>query len=124
MTGPGQAPIREADKSMRFEVGAAVAIGILLPALETLRRGMDAWAVDSRPCFEDYVAGALLLNWRLGSTPKRCGRALPRRCLVVRHRYDEQQFYGPAGRDVRGTVTEPAVCSWSRSDYGERAFSR
>ena len=46
---------------MRFEVIAAFAIGILLPLLETCRRGVSHWAVDFTTMFEDYVAGALLL---------------------------------------------------------------
>ena len=46
---------------MRFEVIAAFAIGILLPALETCRRGMGEWAVDFKTMFTDFLAGALLL---------------------------------------------------------------
>ena len=46
---------------MRFEVVAAFAIGILLPLLETCRRGISHWRVDFTTMFEDYVAGALLL---------------------------------------------------------------
>ena len=46
---------------MRFEVIAAFAIGILLPVLETCRRGISHWGVDFATMFEDYVAGALLL---------------------------------------------------------------
>jgi hypothetical protein len=46
---------------MRFEVIAAFAIGILLPLLETCRRGITYWTIDFTTMFEDYVAGALLL---------------------------------------------------------------
>jgi len=46
---------------MRFEVFAAFALGILLPTLETCRRGIAYWSVDFTTMFEDYVAGALLL---------------------------------------------------------------
>jgi hypothetical protein len=46
---------------MRFEVKAAVAIGVLLPTLETYRRGMGHWRVEFTTMFEDYLAGALLL---------------------------------------------------------------
>ena len=46
---------------MRFEVVTAFAIGILLPVLETYRRGISYWAVNFSTMFEDYVAGALLL---------------------------------------------------------------
>jgi hypothetical protein len=46
---------------MRFEVIAAFVIGILLPLLETCRRGISYWTIDFTTMFEDYVAGALLL---------------------------------------------------------------
>ena len=46
---------------MRFDIAAALAIGVLLPALETLRRGLVTWRTDFTTMFEDYVAGALLL---------------------------------------------------------------
>ena len=46
---------------MRFEVIAAFTIGILLPVLETCRRGVGYWGVEFTTMFEDYVAGALLL---------------------------------------------------------------
>jgi hypothetical protein len=46
---------------MRFEVIAALIVGILLPVLETGRRGPGYWFVDFTTMFEDYVAGALLL---------------------------------------------------------------
>ena len=48
-------------KSMRFEVRAALATGILLPVLETYRRGFGHWRVEFTTMFEDYLAGALLL---------------------------------------------------------------
>jgi hypothetical protein len=46
---------------MKFEVVAAFGIGILLPVLETCRRGISHWGVDFTTMFEDYAAGALLL---------------------------------------------------------------
>ena len=46
---------------MRFEVRAALAIGILLPILETYRRGFGHWRVEFTTMFEDYSAGVLLL---------------------------------------------------------------
>lgn len=46
---------------MRFESVAALAIGVLLPALETYRRGLAHWNLEFTTMFEDYVAGALLL---------------------------------------------------------------
>ena len=46
---------------MRFEVVAAFVIGVLLPVLETGRRGISTWTVNFTTMFEDYLAGALLL---------------------------------------------------------------
>ena len=46
---------------MRFEAKAAFATGVLLPLLETCRRGMSEWTVDFTTMFTDYLAGALLL---------------------------------------------------------------
>ena len=46
---------------MRFEVIAAFALGILLPVLETARRGLSHWTIDFTTMFEDYLGGALLL---------------------------------------------------------------
>src|ERR1044072_2952285 len=46
---------------MRFEVIAAFVIGVMLPVLETGRRGISTWAVNFTTMFEDYLAGALLL---------------------------------------------------------------
>ena len=47
---------------MRFEVVAAFALGVLLPVLETVRRGITYWTVDFTTMFEDYLGGALLLT--------------------------------------------------------------
>jgi hypothetical protein len=46
---------------MRFEIIAAFVIGILLPLLETARRGINHWAINFTTMFEDYFAGLLLL---------------------------------------------------------------
>jgi hypothetical protein len=46
---------------VRFEVIAAFAVGILLPVLETCRRGISEWSVDFTTMFTDFLAGALLL---------------------------------------------------------------
>jgi hypothetical protein len=46
---------------MRFEIAAAFVVGVLLPALETIRRGIGYWAIDATTMMEDYLAGALLL---------------------------------------------------------------
>ena len=46
---------------MRFEVVAAFVIGVLLPVLETGRRGISTWTINFTTMFEDYLAGGLLL---------------------------------------------------------------
>ena len=46
---------------MRFEIIAAFVIGVLLPVLETARRGVSHWTVNFTTMFEDYLAGAVLL---------------------------------------------------------------
>lgn len=46
---------------MRFEIIAAFVIGVLLPVLETARRGISHWAVNFTTMFEDYLGGAFLL---------------------------------------------------------------
>ena len=46
---------------MRFEIIAAFAIGVLLPMLETARRGISHWTINFTTMFEDYLLGALLL---------------------------------------------------------------
>lgn len=46
---------------MRFEIIAAFVMGVLLPVLETARRGISHWTINFTTMFEDYFAGALLL---------------------------------------------------------------
>ena len=43
-------------------------MGVLLPLLETYRRGIEHWRLDFTTMFEDYLAGALLLAgaWAVG----------------------------------------------------------
>jgi hypothetical protein len=95
---------------MRFEVTAALAIGILLPALETLRRGVGEWATDFTTMFEDYVAGALLLTgvWAVHRRP--CWDGL---FLVVAWSYVTgmmgSSFWYQLEETVRGTVAESPV---------------
>ena len=49
---------------LRFEVRAALLIGLLLPILETMRRGASYWSVNATTMLEDYAGGALLLaSW-------------------------------------------------------------
>jgi len=43
-------------------LGSALALGLLFPGLETMRRGFHYGAVDFTTMFEDYLAGALLLG--------------------------------------------------------------
>jgi hypothetical protein len=52
---------------MRFNILAAIALGILLPSLETLRRGFEHWYVSFTTMFEDYVAGFALLISAVGA---------------------------------------------------------
>ena len=46
---------------MRFEIVAGFATGVLLPVLETARRGISHWTINFTTTFEDYLGGALLL---------------------------------------------------------------
>lgn len=46
---------------MRFAVKTASIIGLLLPLLETYRRGFGHWRIEFTTMLEDYVAGGLLL---------------------------------------------------------------
>jgi len=47
---------------VKFEAAAALGVGVLLPVLETCRRGIEHWGVNFTTMFEDYVAGVLLLG--------------------------------------------------------------
>jgi hypothetical protein len=58
---------------MRFEEKSAVAIGILLPVLETYRRGLGEWRIDFTTMVEDYLAGALLLVGAWAASRQRMG---------------------------------------------------
>ena len=95
---------------MRFEVIAAFAVGILLPLLETYRRGWDEWTVDFTTMFEDYVAGGLLLIGVWASAQRRRWGAL---FLVVAWSYltgmMSGSFWYQLEDTLRGTVTEPPV---------------
>lgn len=52
---------------MRINVSAAIGLGLLLPVLETIRRGFDHWSVSFTTMFEDYLAGVALLIAAVGS---------------------------------------------------------
>lgn len=46
---------------MNYEVRAAFVVGLLLPVLETIRRGFGHWAIHTTTMLEDYLAGGLLI---------------------------------------------------------------
>lgn len=93
---------------MRFEVIAAFAIGILLPVLETCRRGIGYWGVEFTTMLEDYVAGALLLigAWASHRT-RRWGAAF----LLLAWGYFtglmSSSFWYQLEETVRHTTSEP-----------------
>jgi len=93
---------------MRFEVVAAFAIGVLLPVLETGRRGISTWTVNFTTMFEDYLAGALLLvgGWAAYRS-KSWGAAF----LVLAWAYFSGQltssFMGQLEETLRQTASEP-----------------
>jgi len=70
---------------MRTQVRAAAVLGVLLPMLETMRRGgLGHWLVDFTTMFDDYFAGALLLA--SGWLAQR-GRAYAKYCLLAAFAY-------------------------------------
>ncbi|HEY9401354.1 MAG TPA: hypothetical protein VIQ24_01580 [Pyrinomonadaceae bacterium] len=93
---------------MRFEVIAAFAIGILLPVLETCRRGVGHWSVEFATMFEDYVAGALLLIGGWASYRSRPWGAM---FLVLAWAYVAglmgSSFWSQLEETLRQTATEP-----------------
>jgi uncharacterized membrane protein len=95
---------------MRFPVAAAFAIGVLLPALETLRRGVGEWTRDFTTMFEDYVAGALLLVAAIGATRERRWAPL---FLIAAWGYVtglmSSSFWYQLEETLRGTITEDPV---------------
>jgi hypothetical protein len=56
---------------MRYGAKAAVIMGILLPALETYRRGIGTWRLNFTTMFEDYWAGVVLLACALAVARRR-----------------------------------------------------
>ena len=93
---------------MRFEVIAAFIIGILLPLLETGRRGIGFWAVDFTTMFEDYVAGALLLIGAWSASQARSWGAL---FLLLAWAYVtglmSSSFWYQLEETIRQTASEP-----------------
>ena len=93
---------------MRFEIVAAFAIGVLLPLLETCRRGLSEWSVNVTTMFEDYFAGALLL---IGGWASYRARPFGAMFLVLAWAYVAGMmggsFWGQVEETLRGTSTEP-----------------
>ena len=93
---------------MRFEVAAALTVGVLLPVLETYRRGVGYWGVEFTTMFEDYVAGALLLT---GGWAARRGRHWGATFLVLAWGYVtglmSSSFWYQLEETLRQTASEP-----------------
>lgn len=93
---------------MRFEVIAAFAIGVLLPVLETARRGIGHWTVNFTTMFEDYFAGALLL---VGGWAAYRSRSWGAALLVLAWAYFSglmtSSFVGQLEETLRQTASEP-----------------
>lgn len=93
---------------MRFEVIAAFAIGVLLPVLETARRGISHWAVNFTTMFEDYLAGGLLLVGGWAAYRSKSWGAV---FLVLAWAYFSglmtSSFVGQLEETLRQTATEP-----------------
>jgi hypothetical protein len=66
---------------MRFDVVAAILLGVLLPTLETVRRGIGYWSVSFTTMFEDYLAGIALIVCAVGAL--RGARWAPLSLLIV-----------------------------------------
>jgi hypothetical protein len=94
----------------RIEVQAAYLIGVLLPTLETLRRGLRHWAVDATTMFEDYFAGALLLVAAALSSRKTLSTdALTVLAWAYVTGMMSSSFWGQLEDTLRGTVQEPPI---------------
>ena len=93
---------------MRFEIIAAFAMGVLLPVLETARRGISHWTINFTTMFEDYLAGVLLLigGWSAYRS-KSWGPAF----LVLAWAYFSglmtSSFVGQLEETLRQTASEP-----------------
>jgi len=93
---------------MRFEVAAGFIIGLLLPVLETARRGIGHWTVEFTTMFEDYVAGALLL---IGAWATFRARSWGSTFLLVAWAYFtglmSSSFWWQLEETLRRTASEP-----------------
>jgi len=93
---------------MRFEIIAAFVMGVLLPVLETARRGISHWTINFTTMFEDYVAGALLL---IGGWAAYRSKSWGPVFLVVAWAYFfglmNSSFVGQLEQTIRQTASEP-----------------
>jgi hypothetical protein len=93
---------------MRFEIVAAFAIGVLLPVLETARRGISHWTVNFTTMFEDYLAGALLL---VGGWAAYRSKSWGAMFLILAWAYFSglmtSSFVGQLEETLRQTASEP-----------------
>ena len=93
---------------MRFEIVAAFAIGILLPVLETARRGITHWTINFTTMFEDYFAGLLLL---VGGWAAYRSKSWGTMFLVLAWAYFSglitSSFLGQLEETLRGAASEP-----------------
>src|SRR5215211_887151 len=93
---------------MRFEIIAAFMIGVLLPLLETARRGITHWTINFTTMFEAYLAGALLL---IGGWAAYRSRTWGPVFLVLAWAYFSglitSSFVGQLEETLRQTASEP-----------------
>ncbi len=93
---------------MRFEIIAAFIIGVLLPVMETARRGISHWTINFTTMFEDYLAGALLLvgGWAAYRS-KSWGTMFLLLAWASFSGLMTSSFLAQLEETLRGTVTEP-----------------
>src|SRR6185369_1141501 len=93
---------------MRFEVIAAFVIGVLLPVLETGRRGISHWTFNFTTMFEAYLAGTLL---QLGGWAAYRSKSWGAAFLVLAWAYYAglmtNTFVGQLEETLRQTASEP-----------------
>jgi hypothetical protein len=106
---------------VRFNVVAAIGLGILLPTLETMRRGMSHWFVNFTTMFEDYLGGLALLACAFGAL--RGARWAPLALLMVWSGVTfmmlistvsqlERHFWGDSPEARSGTVLVAKLILW------------
>lgn len=93
---------------MKFEVSAALVIGITLPLLETCRRGMGEWTTDFTTMFTDYFAGGLLLvGWWASYRAKAWGSLFLILAWTWLTGLMTLSFLDQLEGTIRHTITEP-----------------